>query len=134
MLQINKRVSFYKNNTVTDDMIMNAVGVVTYNYLNRKFPEWFYYYKECSEIISPIEGYIPSEINLYISNDPYQIKKDLIIFICGEDIESNNLIILNSTSKPNYPLLEENGFYPWIFICIVMIILILLSIYIIIQI
>ena len=131
MLQINKRVSFYKNKVITDDMIMTSVGVVTYKYLCVKFPYWFYYYKECSEIITPLEGNIPSEINLYISNNPYEIKKDLILSLCNEKIVSNNLNLLNSTCKPNYPLLEENSVYSWIFICIVMILLILLSIFII---
>jgi len=128
-IYIDKNVSFYKGITVTDDLIMNCIGVSEYSNLQYKYPKWFRFFRECSEIITPKEGRLPSCINLYISNDPYEIKKDLILHICGLDIQSNNIILCNGKDKPSFPLLErEESFYSWIFICIVMIILIILAI------
>jgi len=129
-LYVNKRVSFYKDKSITDDMIMNCVGVVTYTYLCRKFPNWFRVFKECHDVIKIEEGNLPSDINLFISEDPYEIKKDLVLHLCGENINTNHLLLCNRTCKPTYPLMEcEDSFYSWIFICIVMVILIFIAIY-----
>jgi len=128
-IHIYKRVSFYKNKSITDSMIMNCVGVVTYTYLCRKYPNYFSFFKECEEVSNQEIGNLPSEINLYISDDPYKIKSDLIYYLCEENNNSNNILLCNSTCKPNYPLIEENNsLFSWIFICILMIILIFIAI------
>ena len=134
-MEINKKVSFYKNKTITDDMIMKKIGVVTYTQLSKKFPEWFTFYNECKDILCCKEGNIPSEINLFISQNPYEIKKDIILTICGEKIDSNNSYLCNLTHPPKFPLIEdETSVIPWIFICIVLVSLIFISLYVVLKI
>ena len=126
---INKKVSFYNNKAITDDMIMSHVGVVTYSYLCRKFPNIFSSFHECKFLSSSKEGYIPSEINLKISTNPYEIKEDLIKSMCENDINRHSFLV-GLTDKPNYPLIEkEETTYSWIFISIIMIILIIIAVY-----
>ena len=134
-LIINKKISFYENKTITDDMIMSLIGVVNYTFLVRKFPNFFHNYAECDSLISSKEGYIPSEINLYISNDPNEIKRDLIYILCGKEVKEEHILkLVNSTEPPNYPLQErENSIIFWIFICIILILSIVIAIYIIIS-
>ncbi len=132
-MEINRKISYYKGKIITDSEIMKNIGVVTYSYLAFKFPAIFRKFKECDELYLSPEGHIPSHINLYISDNPFVIKSDLIKIIHGEEPENifhRNLI--DSSDKPQFPLLEkENSFYEWIFICIVMIILIFLAMYVI---
>ncbi len=134
-LQINKKVSYYNNRIITDTKIMDHIGVYTYSKLLYKYPYLFQHFKECSENIVPCEGHIPSEISLYISSDPYKIKRDIILLICGKNIGDEydcHRLLINSSEKPNHPLLEkEDNTFLWIFICIVMIFLIFLAFFVI---
>ena len=128
-MNINKKLSFYNNHTITDSMIMDHVGIVTYSQLQYKFPNFFDFYKECEGLHIPKEGHLPSVINLSICNDPYQIKRDLILSYCGEEfINPKHEILAHSSSKPNYPLLEkEDNTYLWIIICTFIIVLIFIA-------
>ena len=132
-MEININISFYKNKCITDCKILNLVGVINYTYLQRRYPYFFKKFHECNDVYKYQEGNIPNVIFKYIDSDPIKIKKDLILYLCGEEIKSNTLLLISKDNKPNHPLIQNDDFYLWIFICIFIIILILLSIYIIYQ-
>jgi len=133
-ISVNKKVSFCNGKTITDNMIMNHVGVVTYTYLCRKFPSWFYFYNECKYVSSPVEGNIPSEINLYISDNPFEVKRDIILDLCGFEVCSSNTYLISSSDPPKTPLIEnDDNFFSWIFICIVLVVSIFFAIYVLFQ-
>lgn len=128
-------VIFHKGSTFFNDIfirdydILQYVGTKNYGMLQRIFPSYFEYYKDCDEKFNTSFN-APSYINLYIFDDPEKTKLDIIKTIYYKQYISpvSNLVI---SDKPlNIKLnCDETNIYIWIFICLILILLFVVAFY-----
>ena len=112
-----------------DSDILRYIGLDNYIMLHRKFPLYFFYFKECNKEIE-INVFSPGNINLYISDNPRQIKSEIIKTIHYKRYISENSKLVNLCD--NIDLIPKNindTTFIWIFICLIFISLIVISIY-----
>lgn len=124
-----KGSTFFKDTFIRDYDILQFVGSRNYGMLQRIFPGYFEYYKDCDERFNTSFN-LPSYINLYIINDPEKTKLDIIKTIYYRKYVSpvSNLVI--SYEPLNIKInCDDTNIYIWIFICLISIILFLISIY-----
>lgn len=120
--------SYINGRIINDSEIYNRVGYKNYIMLYRKFPSFFKCFKECETLNDKI-GIIPGDISLFITNDPFEVKSDIIKTIYYKKFISNNsYLIINNTNDNNFPTNLEEGNTIWILFSLIMVILIVFSI------
>lgn len=119
------------NTIIKDSEIFQKIGYKNYVQLQRKYPNYFKYFTECDSVTDCI-GFIPSNISLYITDDPNIIKCDIVKTIYYKVwVSPVSDLILNSTDKVLCnPTEFENTTSITIFIYIILVSLIVFAIYI----
>lgn len=122
--------SYIDGEIINDSDIFLHVGYENYIMLQRKYPYFFKYFKECDTNMDII-GMIPGKISLITVGDANQIKSDIIKTIHYKRYVSfNSYLINNIKQNVKRPIELEDTTSMWIFICILMVSLLLFSLYI----
>lgn len=122
--------SYIDGNIINDSDIFLNVGYDNYIMLYRKYPHFFKYFKECDTKIDKI-GMIPGDIELITVGDAHDIKSDIIKSIYYKTfISSNSYLVKEAKGEIKHLVELEDTTTMWIFICIVMVSLLVLSVYI----
>lgn len=121
--------SYINSKIFSDSEIMRYVGYDNYVMLNRKYPGYFKFFPECNTL-SYNEFKYPSIISLLTSNDPEIIKKDIIKTIYYREFISNNSLLVKNKKDRDMNITEsEDKTMIWIFICMIIVILLIFSIF-----
>lgn len=126
---IRNGTSYINGQIINDSDIFRYIGYNNYIMLYRKYPFYFKYFKECDTLSEGI-GSIPGEINLFISDNPYDIKSDIIKTIHYKTyISPNSYLVKDFNFTTNKPTELDDTISIWIFICIIIISLLVFSVY-----
>ena len=130
-----KNIKLFENQSIIngriiyDKEILENIGSENYIMLSRKYPKYFKMFPEC-RTLSYNGCWQPGIINITISNDPEIIKLDIVKTIFYKIRFSNNSDLVKE--KVDYKVTEiESSVSIWIIICMIFVILIFLSIFII---
>lgn len=144
---IRKGISESCGKQVTDAQIMYLVGVVTYTYLQRRYPCLYQRFEECNTVYDNCEGNIPPYILHKVSEtDPYKLKEYLVELISCCNLDDNPVsILVGSSAPPKCPLMERKqekciscckfsvqisiSVLTWMLISAIMVILIILALF-----
>lgn len=134
-MEILKEPTLFDGSSIIDGKIINDydifrnIGYDNYVMLNRKYPLYFKYFDECKTKTDGI-GFIPGRINIFISSDPEEIKKDIIKTMhYNIYISKNSELLCNVKKLECKPTQLCDSTSIWIFVCIIMIILLVFSVY-----
>ena len=102
---------------------------LNYIMLHRKFPKYFSYFRECKRILE-YPMFSPIYINVFISDDPRVVKSDIIKTIHYKKyVSENSRLLIHNDTDPITPHDIHDTTFMWIFICLIMISLLVISIY-----
>lgn len=122
--------SYIDGKIINDSDIFLNIGYDNYVMLNRKYPYFFEYFKECDTKLDNI-GMIPGQISLITNGDANKIKSDIIKTIYYRKyISPNSYLVSDEKINIKTPTKSEDTTLIWIFICIVMLSLLTFSFYI----
>lgn len=119
---------------INDSEIFLNIGLNNYVILNRKYPLYFTFFKECNVKTNEI-GIMPGYLEVFSKYDIETIKKDIIRTIYyNKYISEVSELIFNNNKLHIKPIQFEDTTNIWIFMCIVIISSLIFSVLILIKI
>lgn len=122
--------SYIDGRIINDSEIFYRVGFDNYIMLQRKYPLFFKWFKECETKVDDI-GIVPGDISLITIGNAIDIKSDIVKTIFYDTYISPNSDLIKVIPHKNIrPTEMTETTSVWIFICIVMVSLLVFVIYI----